>query len=460
MLTTTTSEQPPAPPMDDDAIPKDLARHELVRCAERGVDASVHGVKFAELEREGAPDEAFLVLIAELESLVASKPQPYFDAVEWPQIEAALAPHDARAPEREKLLDQIHAGWLGRIAGNMLGKPVENGKVWTRERLDGYLSSVDSLPLLDYIPAADDDGDAHGMLPNWPETTRGRIHGSSRDDDVDYTILNLHVLEKHGREFATADIAEAWLELLPYHQTYTAERAVYRNLIRGVSPSEAGGTQNPYRDWIGALIRADVFGFISPGDPREAAYLAWKDARLSHRGDGLFGEMWAAALVAAAFVAEGVEAVLEESLRHIPSATRLTEEINQVRADHEAGLTWEQAVARIHERHAHRNWVHTLNNAGLITAGLLWGAGDFSSTIGLTVRGGLDTDSSGATAGAVIGVLNGSQGIPARWSEPLNDTVRSAIQGYDRSSITDLAARTHRIALAPGRALPLSSKEL
>ncbi len=32
------------------------------------------------------------------------------------------------------LADRILGGWLGRIAGNMLGKPVENGDYWTRDR--------------------------------------------------------------------------------------------------------------------------------------------------------------------------------------------------------------------------------------------------------------------------------------------------------------------------------------
>ncbi|GAA3501272.1 hypothetical protein GCM10019016_083790 [Streptomyces prasinosporus] len=54
---------------------------------------------------------------------------------------------------------------------------------------------------------------------------------------------------------------------------------------------------------IGALIRADVHGWVSPGAPRRAAALARKDAVLSHTGNGVYGAMWAAALVAAAFTA-------------------------------------------------------------------------------------------------------------------------------------------------------------
>ncbi len=64
------------------------------------------------------------------------------------------------------------------------------------------------------------------------------------------------------------------------------------------------------------------------------------------------------------------------------------------------------------------------------------------------MRGGLDTDSNGATAGSVAGVLTGADAIPARWTEPLRDTVRSAVFGFDGVRISALAERTLRLATA------------
>ena len=61
------------------------------------------------------------------------------------------------------------------------------------------------------------------------------------------------------------------------------------------------------------------------------------------------------------------------------------------------------------------------------------------------VRGGLDTDSNGATAGSVAGVLTGAAAIPAQWTEPLRDTVRSAVFGFDGVRISELAERTLRL---------------
>jgi len=63
------------------------------------------------------------------------------------------------------------------------------------------------------------------------------------------------------------------------------------------------------------------------------------------------------------------------------------------------------------------------------------------------VQGGWDTDSNGATAGSVTGIISGAAALPSHWTAPLHDTARSAIRGFDRSRISDLADRTVRLAL-------------
>src|SRR5258706_11732371 len=86
---------------------------------------------------------------------------------------------------------------------------------------------------------------------------------------------------------------------------------------------------NPYREWVGAQIRADVYGYVNPGDPRSAATLAYQDAVLSHRANGIYGEMWAAALVAAAFTADGARAAVVEPPRQIPPTLPLAEALTR-----------------------------------------------------------------------------------------------------------------------------------
>lgn len=344
------------------------------------------------------------------------------------------------------LEDRVLGGWLGRIAGNMLGKPVEQGDVWTRDRIDGYLRRAAALPLTDYLPEPADERDALALRPEWDRCVRGRIHGSCRDDDVDYAILGLDLLETHGFGFSTEQVGELWLLRLPYLQTFTAERAAYRNLADGLKPPLTATYDNPYQEWIGALIRADIFGWTCPDAPRRAASLARRDAVLSHAGNGVYGAMWAAALISAAFTAPTVRQAIDSALTVVPASCRLARTVRRVVSLHETRLSWEDTLSTLSEETAGLGWIHTVPNVAVLTAGLLYGDGDFTRTLALTVRGGLDTDSNGATAGSVAGVLTGAADIPGRWKDPLRDTVRSAVFGFDGARISDLAERTVRLA--------------
>ncbi|GHH93004.1 ADP-ribosylglycohydrolase family protein [Streptomyces capillispiralis] len=346
------------------------------------------------------------------------------------------------------LADRILGGWLGRIAGNMLGKPVEQGEVWTRERIDRYLRRTDALPLTDYLPGPPSEEDRLDLRPEWPACVRGRVDGSCRDDDVDYAVLGLDLLETHGFGFSTEQVGDLWLLRLPFLQTFTAERAAYRNLANGLRPPLTATHDNPYQEWIGALIRADIHGWTCPGDPRRAASLARRDAVLSHTGNGVHGAMWAAALISAAFTAPTVRHALDEALTVIPAGCRLARTVRRVASLHGTGVAWEDTLATLGRETAGLHWIHTVPNAAVLTAGLLYGDGDFTRTIALTVRGGLDTDSNGATAGSVAGVLCGAPAIPGQWKDPLRDTVRSAVFGFDGVRISELADRTLRLARA------------
>ncbi|MBT2874293.1 ADP-ribosylglycohydrolase family protein, partial [Streptomyces sp. McG7] len=46
------------------------------------------------------------------------------------------------------------------------------------------------------------------------------------------------------------------------------------------------------------------------------------------------------------------------------------------------------------------------------------------------------------------GVMCGAAAVPDQWKEPLEDTVRSAVFGFDGVRISELAERTLRLAQA------------
>ena len=263
-----------------------------------------------------------------------------------------------------------------------------------------------------------------------------------RDDDLDYTILGLLLVEAHGTDLTPAYVGEEWLRRMPFLAVYTAERAAYANLVAGLEPPATARHRNPYREWIGAQIRADAYGYVMAGDPEGAAALAFADASLSHTENGVYGAMWAAALVAAAFAERDMERALASALAVIPARSRLAEALRDVAAMHDDALEWASAREVLERRHGHLSPVHTINNAAVVAAALLWGEGDFTRTIGLAVQGGWDTDCNGATAGSAFGAMHGAGTLPARWTEPLEDRVATALSGVEDARISDLARRT------------------
>ena len=135
---------------------------------------------------------------------------------------------------------------------------------------------------------------------------------------------------------------------------------------------------------------------------------------------------------------------LLEGLQYIPPGSRLAHAVSFVIDLHRREKVFEAAVDQIYRRFGHYHWVHTINNAALVAAALLYGKGDFETTICSVVMGGWDTDSNGATAGSVLGTLLGARRLPGKWIDPLNDRIRSSLKGFDNSAVSSLAQRTVR----------------
>jgi len=195
--------------------------------------------------------------------------------------------------DEDQLYDSILGAWLGRAAGCLLGKPIER---YHRTIIREMLESNDEWPLDNYFTQV---GMPRELLEKYPwkrrgglESLRENIQCMPEDDDLNYTMLNLHVLETFGSEFTSEDIAATWLKKLPVYEVFTAERVAYNNLLNGHPPGESGQYLNPYREWIGAQIRADLWGYVCPGNPAKAAEFAWRDARITHTRTGIYGEMF------------------------------------------------------------------------------------------------------------------------------------------------------------------------
>jgi len=420
---------------------RELVEWEAVQRFEEGFDVDPEGARLRARAARSARE--LMELYSELQAAEPRRDFPYREPVDWRGI-LAERPAEPRRFSVElsegELRDRLLGAWLGRCAGCMLGKPVEG---WSRERIREALRRAGEYPLRGpYLPIEAFSGLGEEQLRWVRPLTRGGIRRAERDDDLDYTVLNLLVYERRGPGFGTEDIAEAWLTLLPYKLTYTAERAAYRNLVLGLRPPETATHLNPYREWIGAQIRADLWGYVSPGDPARAAELAYRDARLSHVKNGAYGEMFAAAMVSLAYALDSPRAIVEEALKVVPAGSRLAEAVRFVLKLHAEGLGWEEAVDEILARYGAYHPVHTINNAAVVVAALLWGEGSFHRTVTYAVLAGLDTDCNGATAGSIVGLMLGASGLPREWVEPLRGRLATGLSGLGELSISELAERT------------------
>ncbi len=345
----------------------------------------------------------------------------------------------------ESLEDQILGGWLGRAAGCCLGKPVEK---WPKDVIEAYLQFYSALPLDDYIPAGKGFPTNHPVqyLFSGQDCARGCIDFMPRDDDMDYPVLGLVTLERAGFNVTSLDIAETWLNKIPIKLVFTAERVAYRNMVNGIDPPASATHNNPYREWIGAQIRADIWGYVTPGWPEKAAELAFRDASITSTKNGIYGEMFFSAMVAGAFITKDIEELVEIGLSEIPAGSRLSEVVKNTLVWSKSHDSWSDVWTLIDERYGHYDDVHTIKNAAMIVLGLIKGKGDFEKTITTTVRGGWDADCTGATAGSIAGIILGSDLLPAKWVGVFNDRLKTSVRDFEEVKISELAGRTLSLA--------------
>jgi ADP-ribosylglycohydrolase len=422
--------------------PEDLLPHQLVQARSEGVD--VTGVEARWTAAGGTTDAPASgasaqpageelralarELLAEIDAL--TPPPQRYDVPVVDRLPGATS--DGR----------VLGGWTGRAAGCLLGKPVE--KI-PREGIREILEASGQWPLNAYITAIGVPDEVEARWP-WnrrsePTSLRENIDGMPEDDDLNFAILALLLLERHGAGLTTEDVAQAWLDSLPAGRVFTAERVAYRNLLDGVPPERAALVRNPFREWIGAQIRTDVYGWANPGDLTAAGRLALTDARLSHTGAGVHGAVWVAAMSAAALVLQDATDVVEAGLSLLPPESAMARAVR-----HGASLAdvpLDKALDELHAAYGHLHWVHAINNSALTAYALTAARGDFGRGVGIAVMGGWDTDSVGATVGAVLGALHG---VPAAWSQPLQNRVATSLPGMNQVAIDELARRTVEVA--------------
>ncbi len=318
-------------------------------------------VEYRQSVEEGKDIEAFKELFSEVSSLpdgkykdkiadvlfeiVTQAPQradyKYTEPSDLGRIRQFTKPYDLPMPlpDDDILLDKILGGWLGRVCGCFLGKPVEG---IMEPELRKILKRTGNYPMHRYIDKEECTEEVmDGLNWNIAACAYPRDYGKMPcDDDTNYTIMGYKIIERYGKDFTAENVASMWLATQVKNAYCTAERVAYRNFVNGYLPPESAEYKNPYREWIGAQIRGDFFGYFNPCNPRMAAEMAHRDASISHIKNGIYGEMFVSAMIAAAFSTKNPEEVIRCGMAEIPSTSRLYEAIEKVLEGYEKPGTY------------------------------------------------------------------------------------------------------------------------
>ncbi|MFX1570543.1 MAG: ADP-ribosylglycohydrolase family protein, partial [Promethearchaeota archaeon] len=340
---------------------------------------------------------------------------------------------------------------IGRVVGDFVGIPVE-------------------------LKSYEDIKNKYGNITDYPEP----IDLNHVNDDEMYEIIALIALEKYGIDITAREIAFEWVNLLKREDyVFTAEKIALNNLKAGIKPPQSGILNNFYFDFIGAQMRADIWGLITPGCPNIAKKYAEIDGSISHAGIGIEGEIFIATLISLGFFEKDIRHNIDTALQYLPSEKeslyskmikKAIEIYKQNPTDYRAARKklikeyWIKEVVRevlnsskdfsIERRlllNTRLGSVHVLPNIGIIILSLLYGAQDeqdpFGKSICTAAMMGYDTDCNCGNIGAILGVQQGANKIPLKWREPLQDTFSTYVKGYEKWKISELSRRIVNIGI-------------
>ncbi len=423
--------------------PQDLLA-EYNQSMEEGLDVERYKGLFEEVAALEAGDIKTRMSDLLFELVINAGTQPgykYDEPSSLEEIKALRSAHDfaQTMPDTETLRRKIHGAWMGRAVGCLLGKPLEGIR---SDELIPFLKETDNYPLHRYPLASEITKE---IASHYKFMFRGKVYadtadGMPVDDDTNYLVLAQKLVNECGRDFESDDVARQWMQCQSVYAYFTAERIAFVNFMNCIEPPASAMYKNVCREWIGAQIRGDYFGYICPGKPEDAAKMAYTDACISHVKNGIYGEMFVSAMIACAAVTDNIEDIILGGLAQIPYTSRLYEAVVNVMDTYKAGKTYDEVFTMIHElwdEHTDHGWCHVISNAMIVTAALLYGEGDFGKSVCAAVGMAFDTDCNGATVGSILGMRNTIDGISDYWKAPVNGKIHTSIFGIPTVNITE-----------------------
>jgi len=307
---------------------------------------------------------------------------------------------------RDVYFDKMMGCWLGKNIGGTIGAPVEGNR------------NPAPLPL---------------KFPDKNEP----------NDDLDLQLVWLDILNRKGVDIDARDFADGWLNHIVY--PFDEYGICVANLKRGLLPPQTGYYNNYFKDCMGSPIRSEIWGCLCPDDPAAAAWYALQDAQLDHYDEGVYGEIFFAAAESIAFGEDDIVKIIRQACEYLPPVSKVREAVLLTLERYQAGGSLAVLREELIRRYADANFSHAVINIAFTIAGMLYAEMDFLKSMVMAVELGFDTDCTGATSGAIVGIIRGFKAIQKQYQLKFDEKVMVGWGAQDIQAPATITEMTEQI---------------
>jgi len=329
------------------------------------------------------------------------------------QINAAQV--NTRQIAAGKYYDKVRGAWIGELIGNYSGLP--------------YEFKFNENP-------GNDESITFVVRENW-ET----------DDDNSLEWLDIHIMEQYGFDTVTyRQISREWIDHCK-EAIWVANYNARLNMLKGILPPYSGQKKNN-KDWasIDAQIECEIFGQIAPGMIDNALGRTDYWARVTNDDYAVDTAKFYAAICSEAFFESDPAKTIEKVKSKFGSSSTVYKMASDVQAWCAKYPDWKDTRKQIKDKYNENPAYARLNFCSTLMS-LLYGKGDFKSTIQIAILAGWDCDCNAATVGAILGAIKGFSGLPADLTAKCGDKYKNTNRaGLKDDTVSNIALRIQTIA--------------
>jgi hypothetical protein len=360
---------------------------------------------------------------------------------------AALRPRVITPMDEADLRDRIEGAWLGQM---IFFNDTATTEIYTRYiwQLFPDFHQIEGTPANIY---AEYEGGPIPLdeLPDWDPAM---INGGFTQDDLYVEIPFMEAMRDHGPHASWASLGETFAA--SQFPLYHANDMARKNLRAGLQPPASGhylnGGESDDIDW---QIEADFVGLMNPGQPHSAAETAFRVGHVMNYGDGVYGGVFVATMIATAFTADSLRAIVESGRDALPVGSQYRTVLDEVFTAYDRGDSYADNLAALYAKWGTvdrcAEWAgdaDPLNidaklNGAFILLGLLYGEGDLGATMRYAMAAGQDSDCNPSNAGSILGAFYGRRALAAMdtdWLSALDESLVFQTTTYRLDELIDL----------------------